>query len=128
MLGKETLMTDSTSVNHSIIILDIRPYKNIILERIKEQCDYFNIKEAQFEDIFDYCIARTISIVLDLFVKGRVLNLPHNDMARVICDALSPTLIIVIQNVLSGYKIVLNPKEKVKVMCTYDEIILIRYF
>jgi hypothetical protein len=128
MLDKETLMSYSTSLNHSIVILDIRPYKNIIFEKIKEQCDYFNIRETQFEDIFDYCIARTISVILDLFVKGRVLNLPHNDMARIICDALSPTLTVVIQNVLSGYKIVLKPKEKVKVMCTYDEIILIRYF
>jgi hypothetical protein len=121
-------MTASTSVRHSILILNIRPYQNIILEKIKEQCISFNIRETQFEDIFDYCIARTLSVMLNLFVKGRVLNLPHNDLARVICDSLSPTLTVVIQNVLSGYKIVLNPEEKVKVMCTYDEIILIRYF
>jgi hypothetical protein len=121
-------MTTASHDRHSIVILNIRPYQNIIIEKIKEQCITFHIKEEQFEDIFDYCIARTLSLVLDLFVKGRVLNLPHNDLARVICDNLSPTLTVVILNILSGYKITLNPKEKIKVMCTYDEIILIRYF
>lgn len=113
---------------HSILIVKIAQYKPYLIEAIVNASHEHHIKEEDQEDLFDYCIAKTLDSVLRLRVRGRVLLAPDHDLYRIVYSSVQYVFQKCIQNTLYGYGITLHPGERVKIISTYDEIILVRYY
>jgi hypothetical protein len=84
--------------------------------------------QAYEEDVFDYCICKSFQNFLDLTVRGRILNLPQHDLYKVIYDTVGLDFEKAMAYLLGNYRIKFLPQATVKLLSTFEELIVVEYF
>lgn len=117
----------TTRLSRNIIILDLRLVSTHLLNELQPVLNEWNLKAFE-EDVFDYCICKSFQHFLNLTVKGRILNLPDNDLYRLVYERMHATFDKAIAFVLSNYRVRFLPGSTVKLLSTLEELIVVEYF
>lgn len=113
--------------SRNIVILDLRIVNLSLLAVLQPELAKHRLQSFE-EDVFDYCICRSLQNLLDMTVRGRILNLPQHDLYRVIYDTVQLDFEKAMAYVLSNYRIKFLPKATVKLLSTFEELIVVEYF
>jgi hypothetical protein len=130
-------MTLPSSVDdrHSILILNIRPYRAFLITPLIEQCQKWQISHELFtngynvDEAFSYCAVRAFSDITQVRIANWDHNFGYNDLYKILySDYLKENFQKSISMAIRGYGFKFYPNETIKAMVTFDEMILVRYF
>lgn len=113
--------------SRNIVILDLRLVSLSLLNVLQPALVQHRLQSYE-EDVFDYCICKSFQNLLDLTVRGRILNLPQHDLYKVVYDTVSLDFEKAMAYVLGNYRVKFLPKATVKLLSTFEELIVVEYF
>ncbi len=111
-----------------ILTFDIHNYSMELVHDLRPYMDEYCIRERDLEYVFDWCIAYSINRLLFLDIQGYVFNIPINDIYRDIYYSLHSVIDSMVLNIFDKYRNVFNYRETVKLMVTFNTIIIVRSF
>lgn len=111
-----------------ILMFDIHGHSMELVHHLRPYMDEYCINERDLEYVFDWCIAYSINRLLFLDIQGYVFNIPINDIYRDIYYSLHSIVDSIVLSVFKNSGNIFIPRETVKLLVTFNTIIIVRSF
>ncbi len=111
-----------------ILMFDIHNYSPEIVHHLRPYLDEYRIDEKSLEYVFDFCMAYSINRFLEVNFHGYVFNLHFNDVYRNIYYEVYQHIDQVTMEIFDRYKVIFKRSEVLKLLVTYNTIVMVRSF
>ena len=112
----------------SMIILDSSELSVRLKDTLVQAAHNNHLYHYDAEQLYDWIITRAFSNVLFLKVRGHVRNFSPNDLFETIYREIGYDVEIQVNQYVLGHRLVFLQNEKIKMLVTYNNIVIVRSF
>lgn len=115
-------------MSQSLLILDAAELSFRLRTLITQTAHNNHLYHYDSEHLYDWVIMRAFSNILFLKIHGHVRNFLPNDLFETIYQEIGFDVEMQVNQYILGHRLIFLKNEKIKMMVTYNDIVIVRSF